>query len=109
MSRSAIDRGALAVALEERLQFLNERIRRIDADLGTLLDADFEEQAVELEDREVLEALEGSELKEIAQLERALARLADGSYGTCTGCGEPIAEKRLAALPTATTCITCAR
>lgn len=38
----------------------------------------------------------------------ALARLADGSYGICVRCGEPIGAERLAARPVATTCIRCA-
>jgi RNA polymerase-binding transcription factor DksA len=38
----------------------------------------------------------------------ALARIADGSYGTCERCGEPIGAGRLAARPAARTCIRCA-
>lgn len=38
-----------------------------------------------------------------------LARIDDRSYGMCVKCGEPISEKRLRALPTATCCISCAR
>lgn len=45
---------------------------------------------------------------EIAELDRAAARLADGTYGYCATCGEPIAPERLEALPAATTCIRCA-
>jgi RNA polymerase-binding transcription factor DksA len=39
----------------------------------------------------------------------ALARVADGSYGTCVVCGAAIAPGRLEARPTAATCISCAR
>jgi RNA polymerase-binding transcription factor DksA len=38
------------------------------------------------------------------QVDAALARLADGSYGTCSTCGEQIPSERLAAVPTATSC-----
>src|ERR1700721_42024 len=41
------------------------------------------------------------------EIDRALEKLADGSYGTCDVCGEPIAEERLEALPWATLCVTC--
>ena len=34
-------------------------------------------------------------------------RLDDGSYGTCAGCGEEIAPRRLQAIPEATTCVRC--
>jgi RNA polymerase-binding protein DksA len=37
----------------------------------------------------------------------ALARLDDGSYGTCIRCGQPIAAERLEALPWAAHCIAC--
>ncbi|MFN7174962.1 MAG: TraR/DksA family transcriptional regulator [Thermaurantiacus tibetensis] len=40
--------------------------------------------------------------------QHSLARIADGSYGTCVVCGGPISEARLKALPTAVTCIDCA-
>ena len=37
----------------------------------------------------------------------ALARIADGSYGTCLHCEEDISPKRLAAVPWATYCLKC--
>ena len=39
----------------------------------------------------------------------ALARIDQGEFGYCTGCGEEIAIKRLELDPTMPTCITCAR
>ena len=44
----------------------------------------------------------------LADVDLALARIADGSYGTCERCGEPIGAGRLAARPAARTCIRCA-
>lgn len=46
---------------------------------------------------------------ELADVERALSRIADGSYGTCTRCGRRITVGRLDARPTAQLCIDCAR
>lgn len=37
----------------------------------------------------------------------ALARLDDGSYGSCVTCGEPIPHERLEALPHASQCVAC--
>ena len=42
------------------------------------------------------------------QVDGALARLDDGSYGRCESCGTIIADARLAELPTARTCAGCA-
>ncbi len=39
----------------------------------------------------------------VAEIDAALARLADGSYGTCEVCGLPIEPERLEARPTART------
>ena len=49
------------------------------------------------------EAEAGMRLVGLARL-----RLADGSYGDCTRCGEPIEERRLRALPAAEHCLRCA-
>ena len=38
------------------------------------------------------------------EVDAALVRLADGSYGVCSTCGERITDERLAQLPTTGTC-----
>jgi DnaK suppressor protein len=43
----------------------------------------------------------------LMQNEQALARIAEGTYGTCESCGEPIGKARLQAFPRATLCVTC--
>jgi DnaK suppressor protein len=43
----------------------------------------------------------------LMQNEQALARIAEGTYGTCDSCGEPIGKARLQAFPRATLCVTC--
>lgn len=44
----------------------------------------------------------------VCDIDVALSRIDDGTYGTCAGCGAPIGPGRLEARPSATTCITCA-
>ncbi len=46
-------------------------------------------------------------LAELMQVDAALARMRDGTYGDCSDCGEPIAPARLIAYPTATRCLVC--
>jgi DnaK suppressor protein len=59
-------------------------------------------------EREHTAALLGQLRRHLAQIDAALRRLADGSYGACADCGQPIGAARLAARPVATTCISCA-
>ena len=47
------------------------------------------------------------DISELTDVEAALARVEDGSYGTCVDCGEAIGWPRLNAQPTAQRCITC--
>ena len=46
---------------------------------------------------------------ELGRVDAALRAIEDGSYGTCTNCGNPIARERLEAIPWSATCIDCAR
>ena len=41
------------------------------------------------------------ESRAVADIDQALLRMKEGSYGVCARCGEPINERRLEALPTA--------
>jgi DnaK suppressor protein len=44
----------------------------------------------------------------LAELDRALARVDAGRYGSCERCGAPIAPERLAARPATESCVSCA-
>jgi len=59
-------------------------------------------------ERSQTEALITQASNRLAQIDAALARLDDGSYGTCEVCGKPIGVARLEARPAARTCIDCA-
>ena len=88
------------------LQNRLERVRRDGRHAGGL-QQDWEEQAIELENDEVLAKLEGTIREELLQIGRTLGRLDNGRYGTCEKCGKAIPAKRLEALPYATSCATC--
>jgi DnaK suppressor protein len=49
------------------------------------------------------------ESRELQEIENALARISEGTYGKCESCEKAIAPARLQALPYATLCIKCAR
>jgi DnaK suppressor protein len=59
-------------------------------------------------EREHVAALLEQTREHLNQVDVALRRLAEGTYGQCERCGQPIAAGRLEARPTASTCITCA-
>ncbi len=102
------DFADIAEKLRLRLTELTGRANEIEDDLRQPLDADFSEQAVDLADDEALEGVDDVLRAEARQVRLALARIDNGTYGICTGCGEPIGRARLEAQPTATTCIACA-
>jgi len=59
-------------------------------------------------ERAQLSSLLGAAAQRLAEIDRTVANLDAGTYGLCERCGQPIAAERLAARPTATTCVTCA-
>jgi RNA polymerase-binding transcription factor DksA len=95
--------------LQNKLAQLQQRLHKVEQDLRQTPEPDSEERAVSRENDEVLERLEESDREEIRQLQEAIARIDAGTYGLCTLCEERIAPARLAALPYASTCLTCAR
>lgn len=52
-------------------------------------------------------AMVARDVTEMGEVERALKRLADGTYGRCSDCDEPIPPARLHAYPAAARCIRC--
>ena len=60
-------------------------------------------------DREIDYTLEENSEQVLSQIDAALERIDDGTFGTCSNCGQPIAEERLEARPWATLCIDCKR
>jgi RNA polymerase-binding protein DksA len=60
-------------------------------------------------ERELEQTLEGTSETILKAIDRALARIEDGTYGTCQRCGQAISEERLEAMPYAELCIDCKR
>ena len=47
--------------------------------------------------------------EQIAEIDAAIGRLDEGTYGICVRCGQPVGRDRLAARPAAATCVRCAQ
>lgn len=93
-----------------------ERLVRLELELSGIIEAgsagaDDEhdpEGATLAFERQHAAALLSQARQRLADIEAAMLRLAEGEYGSCAACGEPIGAERLAARPTAATCIRCA-
>ena len=108
-----------AILLEER-----ERVQRALANLrgdhpGTLDDEVEEisgvsdnhlaETATATLDREIDYTLEENSGQVLTEIDAAVKRIDEGTYGACANCGAQIARERLEAYPWASLCIDCAR
>ena len=71
------------------------------------VDRDEEENADEMEMYESNLATGESMKAELEKIEKALAAMEDGTYGTCTNCQKEIPIERLRAYPQADTCLEC--
>ncbi|MEA3291371.1 MAG: TraR/DksA C4-type zinc finger protein [Pseudomonadota bacterium] len=89
-------------------QELRDRVSRARRDLMSSRSKDWEEQATERENDEVLQALVKEGELELAQIHHALQRIEDETYGVCKTCGEEIQPRRLQAMLYSTLCIKCA-
>jgi DnaK suppressor protein len=96
MSRGTALRKALAGELAD--------LRFKTTDTGDSADAAFDAGS-----EEVASQLAELEARELSQIERALARIKQGTYGLCEHCQAKIPVARLNALPYSTTCVNCAR
>ena len=67
------------------------------------------DMAADTYERELSMDLVSSEQQILYQIDDALKRLDDGSYGICQQCNNPITMSRLKAVPYASLCITCQR
>ena len=94
---------------EKRDQILQNAKSTLAEDMT--LDANDLPDEMDLASSEYLQSftfrLRGREKSFLDKIEKALAKIEDGSFGSCEECGEEITIKRLAARPETTLCIRC--
>jgi DnaK suppressor protein len=93
--------------LAKQAELVN-RLARLKENLTSGRSADSQEQAQELENAEVVDALGNEARNEISEIARALEQIKNGTFGVCVTCGETIPMARLEAQPFADRCIRCA-
>jgi RNA polymerase-binding protein DksA len=114
---SAIDTAEYRTKLEEEkvrllhaVGFLErENPGSISDELGELAEGGTDnhlgDTATAMYDRELDEGLEEGARETLAEIDAALQRIEDGTYGICGVCGKPIGAERLSAIPWTRLCI----
>lgn len=87
---------------------LESRLGKVETSMRKTYAKDWEEQSIERENDEVVDALDENLRTELNQVNTALARADKGEYGVCAVCDEPIPVARLEALPYTDRCVSCA-
>lgn len=104
-------------ALADLVRRTTERLAALNGDYTGIVEASRDSNADDEHDpegstiafeRSQLGTLVAQARQQLAEVEAALDRLDDGSYGTCESCGRPIVPERLLARPAARTCVDCA-
>ncbi|MDQ6693203.1 MAG: TraR/DksA C4-type zinc finger protein [Chloroflexota bacterium] len=112
-----IDMGALKERLSELKMQLERDVATKDrqiAEDGDDLDPErggvqnhMADDATETFEQEEMLGLQGTERRQLDAANEALARMEEGTYGTCRNCGKPIGAARLNAMPSSNLCIDC--
>src|SRR6476646_2848411 len=104
-------------ALEKYRKLLHEKKTALLAELAKTKHAeeetteestqDIADRAVSSYTREFLYSLNDTARNTMQQIDQALSRIEDGTYGLCLNCGSPMNEKRLTAIPWSRHCLEC--
>ena len=111
---TAAEIKAIQATIEADMQVLREEIALAQAEVAGLMrqsgDGAGDDQAdagSKTLEREQEMSLANNAREMLDQDQRALDRIADGTYGICESCGNPIGKLRLEAAPRATLCVPC--
>jgi len=89
---------------------IEQRVFRLETELhGMETESDIErmDHAQEEAMNDEMIALDERSRQQVADIQAALARIAEGTYGDCARCGEPIDLRRLEQVPTTRYCVSC--
>jgi len=103
--KAKIDARRTALAAEIRSDLARSRSDSFGAIAGEAPDSGDEALASLVADTDAAET--NRDVRELQELDAAIERIADGSYGECADCGDDIPVARLRAYPGAVRCISC--
>ncbi len=102
-----LDIPKIQESLEEQKEIIIQRLEKY-AEKSNVADnpnrGDLAMRAIQSERQGLLIARAGTQLEDI---QAALDRIKEGTYGLCEICGEPIHLERLHAIPTTSVCMKC--
>ena len=108
MANDAPTLGYRSLLEDERAQLLSQLAELGFGEGGGLsYDRNFADSSQVTAERGEAEALAIPLRETLVEVEKALHKLAEGSYGRCEHCGRPIAPARLEAMPAARFCVEC--
>ncbi|GHO88539.1 TraR/DksA family transcriptional regulator [Dictyobacter formicarum] len=103
-----IDLQEMKKRLESKRDELMQSIGRLTEVHPIIVDSDSagdestEDAAVDVQEQQLETSILANDEALLAQINDALKRIEDGTYGFCVVCGKPISEERLRAIPWAT-------
>ncbi len=106
----------------ERINFFRKRLEALSDEITSFLEGSKDSVDVvkldtsigrlsrmdAMQDQQMALELRRRKKRQLRQIEEALKRVDDGSYGTCSLCGQPIGTERLEAFPDVLNCVRCA-
>jgi DnaK suppressor protein len=95
----------LRASLEEERDQLKAQLAELGDDGDLSYDENFADSAQVAGQQGANRALSGQLAENLAEVQRALAKMDDGTYGRCERCGKEISEARLEAMPATPYCI----
>jgi RNA polymerase-binding transcription factor len=95
--------------LDKKAEISSEMLKNKDAgeENADEFTQDIADKATSAYTKEFLFSLSDSERVMLNQIDEALDRIEEGTFGTCTHCGNAMLEKRLAAVPWTPYCLDC--
>ena len=97
------------VLLKEREEIIGgvKQIDESSKEIGQDGIQDIGDEAANIYNKQILLSLNENERVRLQEVDEALDRIANGTYGICEECGGPIGLKRLEARPVAKYCVPC--
>lgn len=107
MSRTQKELEAIKDELLKRKHELDQKLTQLNEKVTDEREMDPADQAASSTMEQLKNSFQSTELDEYRNIGIALEKIAEGTYGICVDCGEPIQDKRLKLYPNASRCLRC--